>query len=130
MDLLVETQPEVLPMTVPSASTAFSTLRDGKTKNINLNMQGVLDWGSFMDILDGKEREVLAESQRTSDGAPMAMTPATIGAGKGGKWMHEGQAEASGSSLVVATPNKAKLPESAGAQPKTTVHYTFASQDI
>ena len=129
IDLLLATQHEVPSMTGPPASSALSTQGDGKSQNINLDMQGVVDWGSFMDILDSSEKEIL-EPKRALDRPPMATTLPTIGAGKEGKWIHKGQAEASGSSSAVATPRKEKLPESMGAQPKTTTLYPFASQDI
>ena len=55
------------------------------------------------------------------------MTPATVGAGGGGKQIHGSQAEAPGLSSAVVMPKKAKLLESMGAQPKTIAQDTFTS---
>ena len=130
LDLLLVKQPEVPQMAGPPASSALSSQGNGKSQNVNLNMWGVLDWGGFMDMLDSAEKEALTEPEGMSEGPPNTMTPTTIGTGRGGKHICESQAEAPGSSSAVTTPKKAKLPESLGAQPKTTTQYTFASKDI
>ena len=62
-------------------------------------------------------------------GPPNTTALSTVGIGREGKQVHKNQAEAPGLHSAVTTPKKAKLPESTGAWPKTTIPYTFTSQD-
>ena len=91
-------------------------------------MWGVLNWGTFMDILESSEETV--ESERKTDGPPNTKIPAAVGGGRGQKQAHDSQMDTSGPSSAVTTLKKAKLPELAGARPKNNAQYSFGLQDI
>ena len=76
-------QSEIPSIAGPSTSLALSTQGDGKPQNVNFDMWGVLDWDSFMDVLDSTEKEASAEPAGMLDGPPNTMTPATAGTGRG-----------------------------------------------
>ena len=115
-------------MTGPSNGLTPSNWGNGKVKNMNIDMWGVMDWGTFMDILESNEE--MLESERKTDGPPDTMIPTAVGSGRGGKQAHDIQMDTSRLSSAITTPKKAKLPESVGARPKNTTQDSFGSQDI
>ena len=128
VDLLVQTQPEVLMMTGPSNGSTPNNWGNGKVKNMNIDMWGVVDWGTFMDILES--REEMGESERKTNGLLDTMIPTAVGGGRGEKQAHDSQMDTSRQSSAIVTPKKAKLSESVGARPKNTAQYSFGLQDI
>ena len=78
-------------------------------------MQGVQDCGNYMHVLDHTKEEVLAEPKGVLGGPPNTTTLTTVENGRGGKHVHETQADALDLHSAVTTPKKAKLLESMGA---------------
>ena len=115
LDFLVGIQSEIPPIVRPSTSSAPSVQGGGKPQNINPDMPGVKDWGSYMDVLDSAKQEALADPKGALGGSPNTTTLDMVGIGRGGKWVHKSQAEAPGLCLAITTPKKANLPKSMGA---------------
>ena len=86
-------------MTRPSNGLTPNNWGNGKAKNVNIDMQGVVDWGTFMDIMESNEETV--ESERKMEGPLDTTIPTAVEGSREGseptiaKWILLGQARQS-----------------------------------
>ena len=83
LDFPVGMQLEIPSLVRPSTSPAPSSQGDGKPQNVDPDMWGVQDWGSYMDVLDSAEKEALADPEGVSGGPLNTTTLTMVGIGKG-----------------------------------------------